>query len=162
MITGDQRLAPASVREAGRDGTADGPPPRPLPVASESSLAHDPPTHAALLERSRALEIAVIGRDRGAVHLELCRLRAEMCEHIRHEHDAVEALPPFKRKVVSGGQRDLLEQIDQLLESSAGGDPIPWLRSTVSIVHRLVRQARLEANIDAEAMGRTDQRGAAR
>jgi hypothetical protein len=68
----------------------------------------------------------------------------------------------FTRTVVSGGQRDLLDRIDQLLESSAGIDANAWFRRTVSIVHDLLGQARLEANIEAETARRAEQRGPAR
>lgn len=119
-----------------------------------SDLAHAPPTHVALLERSRAIEIAALGDDRAATHRQLGRLRDELREHIRCERDAVEALPLFTRRVVSESQRNLLRYVDLVLESSVDHGSCDCLQCTISIVHLLVRQARLESNIQAEAARR--------
>lgn len=123
-----------------------------------SGLAHDPPTHIALLERSRTIEIAALDEDRAEMHCELGRLRDELREHIRCERDAVQTLPTFTRRVVSGSQRNLLRYVDLVLESSADDRSCDCLQKAVSIVHLLVRQARLEANIEAEAARRADPR----
>lgn len=104
-------------------------------------------SHLELLRIADVVQQAALARDEEVLHRSLCRLRSAVVGHLQGEGPGHAALPISTRAVVCGGQRRLLDLVDQLLGSSADGhDGCPCVVRAAELHGALRAQARLETN----------------
>lgn len=113
-------------------------------------------SHLDLLDRAAALETAAVREDLRAVHTELCALRNELVAHLHGELSEVEVLGPASRRVVEGGQAELLRTVDDLLAHAADddveraedeADTCNCVTRSIQLTRAIVRQAKLENSV---------------
>jgi hypothetical protein len=108
------------------------------------------PDHLALLRRALAVEEAAVGRDAEATRRELRSLRGELDAHLLGEADALGALPPVTGKVIADGQRHVRAVVDRVLLAATSGAGADLVAGAAIVARCLVRQAKLEARVQAD------------
>ncbi len=105
-------------------------------------------SHADLLELSRSLQSAALGRDVDVIHTELCSLRNALVCHIRDESALFQDFSPAVGSVVRRGQQQLLRSIDEILAHADEADDECLCVAKVSRLTRAIaRQASLEHHL---------------
>ncbi len=109
-------------------------------------------SHVDLMRFARALQTVTLGRDLDAVHSELCSLRNALVQHIRDEERHLREVSPAVADAVRRGQKDLLRDIDAVLDHSDGADDeCRCVSKATHLTRSIARQARLESHMTTSA-----------
>lgn len=110
--------------------------------------SNENPTHLDLLETARALRRAMLDEDTDRVHRLLCRLRADLVDHVHGERRHLPSTGASVSSVVLVGQERLLELVDEvLLGVDRDAQACNCLLRSVEIDVALRRQVHLEARV---------------
>jgi hypothetical protein len=108
------------------------------------------PTYVDLLEHARVLQQSAFEHDLTAIHGLLGDLRESLIGRLRTGEDDFDGLSGAVAEVVRSGQRQLTEQIDDLIGRSSIEHPdCRCIEGTSRVASLLRRQARLEAGLRA-------------
>ena len=108
------------------------------------------PTYVDLLEHARVLQQSAFEHDFPAIHGQLGDLREALIGRLRTGDDDFDGLSDAVAEVVRRGQRQVTEQIDDLIGRSSIEHPdCRCIEGTSRVTSLLRRQARLEAGLRA-------------